>query len=367
MSKRDTITPLLGGAATYKEMLRDIGRAKQSILFANFCFREGKAMHMFGQALKQAAARGAKVYILADHYGSSDITKKTVHELKQAGVLWVWFRPFSLRAPWRYNLRLHKKILIVDGEIGYTGGVGVADFWLEPALQYPAPWRDTHFRITGLAVDKMTRSFAESWQLFSNTKLAISLSAKNSSAQNDILQVVSSKPGRARHTKAGLSYVELINRAKVAINITTAYFGPNQALTRALLGAAKRNVHIRLLVNGPHASHKIAHIAGRSQYAQLLRHGIEIYEYQPTKLHAKITTIDGELSSIGSANMNFRSFHHDEELNLVVRNTYLTKRLDDQFDSDLCEAKKINLESWEERPLFIKVAQIISSTGRYFF
>lgn len=352
------ISVLSTGTETYAAMLSDIRTAKTEIVWANFCFLPGTVFRQFEEALILKAKQGVKIYIIADWYGSSAIGEKRVTRLRKAGIDWVWFRPKRASKILSYNRRMHKKLLIIDQKLAYTGGVGVADFWLKANRGYPKTWRDTHFRITDVATARaLYNSAAASWNQFSDEPLP-ALSADRSA-----FAVLNSRPAKQHKlSPAGRQFIEALSRAKKRVRITTAYFGPSKALRDAIIEAARRGVKIELLLNGPHASHQVAWLAGQNYYDELLKAGVLIFEYQPTKIHAKLMTLDGKVVIFGSANWNFRSLYHDQECNVATHNERLCQVLDKQFDRDLKESIQIttvdHTQRWKQRA---------SSIGRYFF
>ncbi len=363
----NTITTLVNGEETYPAMLKAIHKAKTSIYFANFCVQKGKASDLFYQPLLNAARRGVKIYILLDAYGAEKTDPKHLSDMRTDHIDIAWFNPRQKLRPLRYNKRLHKKLLIVDNIIGFTGGIGIADLWLNGA-NYPAPWRDTHFQLKGPIVGEMAGSFIRSWNRFSTVQLPeqkpITAPAKEGTVP---MALVDTAPLSPTNRDLTTLYEELIRQAIHSIDISTAYFGPAARLRRSLVEAANRGVKIRILTNGPHPSHQVAMQAGRSYYMGLLRAGTEIYEYQPTKTHSKLIVIDGETSVLGSANLNSRSFRHDEEAIILAKSANLATTLTEQFEADLKKSKKINIKTWQYRPITEKAMQTLASGGRYFF
>lgn len=358
MSSRTEITILPGGSETYAGMFSDIRAAKHEIVYANFCFLPGRVFDQLSRLLIEAAQRGVKIHIIADWYGSSAVGERQVAKLRRAGVDWVWFRP-SRSHWWSYNRRMHKKLLIVDRRVAYTGGVGVADFWQRAVKGYPKAWRDTHFRITeSQTVKALYNGAASSWNRFSRDR-----PLEHLSVSRPRFPVTDSRPPR-RHapSPAGLQMVAALNQAKKSVRITTAYFGPSKLLRSALVQAAERGVAVELLLNGSHASHQVAWLAGQHYYGRFLKVGIRIYEYQPTKLHSKLMTIDGTTAIVGSANWNFRSLYHDQECNLTVNDAAFCRQLDRQFELDKRQSRPITEVNPTQR-----LRQRLSSIGRYFF
>lgn len=359
---------------TYPAIIKAIHQARSSIHWANFCFERGRVSKRLYPPLAAAARRGVAVRLLIDAYGSTDFNAAAINRWRQAGIEVVRFAPLQARRPWRYNHRLHKKLLIIDSTLGFTGGVGVGDFWSDPT-DFPRSWRDTHFMISGPTVAAMQHAFVQSWNRFGpqlrldDTKPVsgsrqISASPKRGEAIK--MAPINSLPRGRQMTAIGRTFVALIDSAQRDITLTTAYFGPNRTVRAALQRAVQRGVRVRILANGPYVTHETARDAGRHLYPRLLRAGIQLYEYQPTKIHAKILVVDSRLCCIGSANLNFRSFYHDEEFNLVVRSRELAEQLNRDFEHDLGSAHEIRLDRWQQ-PRSTKLRQAGLSLGRYFF
>lgn len=356
-----TLTVLNNANETYPAMIAALKCARKTIYFGNFCMTKGKAFKLFVPLLESAARRGVDVRLLLDGYGSANNDAAQLKNLRSAGVKITWFRPLNRRNLLKYNRRFHKKLLIIDAEMGFTGGIGVGIHWLDNP-HYPQPWRDTHFQVTGTIVSALAQSFVQSWNDWS----AEQMTAQAYTASNLITPVNSYRVAGGVMV-AGTSLLGLFNNARQSITITTAYFGPPVAAQKALFGAAARGVTVRILTNGPFGSHKTALAAGRHLYARFLAHNIRLYEYQPTKLHAKLFLIDGEAASIGSANLNTRSFYHDEEFNLIVRDQAFTRNLEKQFDDDLRHAIEIEPIVWAQRPRAERARQALLSSGRRYF
>lgn len=363
----ESYTILRDGRETYPVMIKAINSARHSILCANFCMVQGKVFQRFQTALIDAAERGVSVHLLLDAHGSKDTNPEDITALKQAGVRVVWFRPFKKLSPLQYNRRLHKKLLIVDDAIGFTGGIGVGDYWIANE-HYPKPWRDTHFGFRGQIVEDMVDAFAQSWHEMSS--IALPMEGKPAHLTEEITDITATNSptfGYNNLSTVGELILGHINAAEKSLNLTTAYFGPSKLLLEAILAAAKRGVTVRLLVNGPYTNHTSAAEAGRDHYSELLNAGIEVYEYQPTKMHAKILTYDGAVSCIGSANLNYRSFYHDEEFNLTVRDAEFAKKLNRQFENDLKSAKRITKRGLRLLPRKTKLRRKFYRLGRYFY
>ena len=363
----NTVQTLQEASQTHPAMLKAIRGAATSIRFANYCVDPGTTFDRFSRALTEAAGRGVCVQILLDAYGSHLCERKQVVALRDAGVEVVWRRQRTPSQLPHYNHGLHKKLLIIDNKIGFTGGVGVADFWLQATPGYPAAWRDTHFALTGPVVTALAAAFDQSWQDGGGQPLSSSDQGTVFSGNRTITPINSAALGWPKLAPAGEALLKLIAATKRELTITTAYFGPSRPVIRALQAAARRGVHIRILTNGPFGTHHSAIEAGRHRYGPLLAAGVHIYEYQPTKIHAKVVTSDGATAIIGSANLNFRSLYHDEEFSLLIRSPQLANQLDEQFERDLNHTAEINPATWSRRPLADRLRQTGASLARYIF
>ncbi len=364
----NTITTLVNAEQTYPAMLRAIHNAQSSIYFANFCVQKGKAADLFYQPLLHAARRGVTIAILLDAYGSKMADPKHLADLSADGIDVIWFNPKTKLHPLRYNKRMHKKLLVIDNKVGFTGGIGISDMWLEN-IHYPAPYRDTHFQIEGPIVDQVTNSFIQSWSRFSTTQLMKQeITQPRQKGKAVSLALIDTAPlGSPTPDTLTNIYCQLIEDAQNSIDISTPFFGPPAAIRRSLQKAAQKGIHIRILTNGPHAFHRIALNAGRSYFHRMLKDGVKLYEYQPTRTHSKIIVTDQQRSIIGSANLNMRSFRHDEEISIIADDSDLATTLTQQFEVDLINSKEIDLEFWQKRSQFDKVFQNLASLGRYFF
>lgn len=352
---------LIDGVEAYPSMIRAIESAKTSIYFATFIMIKGTPFSWFEPALIAAAQRGVEVRILLDAYGSRRDNFAQLDELERSGAKVTWFRRFRRDHPLQYNHRMHKKLLIVDSRVGFTGGIGVAEVWTG-YFRYPQPWRDTHFKLEGPVVAHLACSFAQSWNDWSEDKLVL-----NSVPTIPSFKAVNSSQPTRNVMPIAHELISLFGQARQNIRITTAYYGPPKYIRTALIGAAKRGVSIEILTNGPHATNKWAVASGRHLYGSLLAAGVRIYEYQPTNIHAKIFVIDDITVSIGSTNLNSRSMRTDEEFNLIIRDPALARKLNDQMDDDLKNAKEIELAKWSKRPVAERLNQGSSSFGRFFF
>ena len=345
----NSIEVLRNGDEIFPAMLSAIAAARHTVDFLTFIYWSGEVGQRFADALCERAAAGVRVRLLVDAVGSRLMDDDLLDQLTASDCELRQFRPLARLRPWEVNHRTHRKVVVIDEEVAFTGGVGIADNWKGNAAS-PDEWRDTHFRLQGPAVDGLRAAFLDNWletgsDLFDER---IDRFPQQEQRGKSVVQVVR---GAA---ETGLSDIStllrtLIRLAERRIRFTTAYFVPDDDLVELLCDARSKGVEVQILLPGPHTDKRFVQVAGETQYGRLVECGVEIWAYQPTMLHAKIVTVDGELCSVGSANLNRRSSAYDEEVNLVVFDRGLTTTLDDHFDEDLRVSKRVTKWSWERR------------------
>jgi cardiolipin synthase A/B len=295
--------------------------------------------------------------VLLDAWGANSIEKSLVEKMEGAGVRVRWFRPLARLHVSQANHRTHRKVLIVDETVGFTGGVGIADEWNGDARN-EHEWRDTHFRVRGPAVDGLRAAFVDNWietedELFEEN---VDRFPDQPQPGSTVVQSVrgASETGWNDITTLFLSLLQL---AQERVRIATAYFVPDTQLNDRLCETAQRGVEVAILLPGPHADKRFVQLAGESSYRRLLDRGIKIWRFQPSMLHAKIMTVDGVVANIGSANLNARSTELDEEINLVAFDPELVRVLDAQFDEDVGRSTEIVPGRWEDRSLWRRISE----------
>jgi len=290
-----------------------------------------------------------------------------IAEMDDAGVCVRWFRPLKRLRLGTVNHRTHRKVVIVDESVAFTGGVGIADEWRGDARNADE-WRDTHFRIRGPAVDGLRAAFLDNWietdqMLYEERVDRFPHQPKPGDA---VVQCVRGASETGWSDVATLLRT-LLHSARECIRITTAYFVPDHEITRLLCEASDRGVQVQILLPGPHADKRLVQVAGEEKYPELLDHDIELWNFQPAMLHAKIMTVDGVVANIGSANLNSRSIRCDEEVNVVALEPDLVRMLDEQFDEDLARSVQIKEFRWEHRNLGQRaVEQLVKPVRRWF-
>ena len=355
---------LVNGDEIFPAFLDTIASAKESIDLLTYVYWRGEIGGRIAEALSARAREGVEVNVLLDAVGSAKMGLDLIDEMRDAGVTVVRFRPPKAYAIRRLNNRTHRKLLIADGRVGLTGGVGIADEWTGDA-QDPDHWRDTHVRVRGPAVRGLQGAFAENWleatgDVLVGPKYLPELEPLDGGCT---MQVVRSSAG-VGDTNVEALYFLAIACARERLNLTAAYFAPRPAFVEALCDAAERGVEVRVLVPGEHIDKGLVRQAGRGVYDDLLECGVRIWEYCPTMLHAKTLTIDGCWTSIGSVNFDNRSFQLQDEVTLCVSCRRFAGALDEQFERDLARSEAIDLERWRSRSLRAKASERLLTLAR---
>ena len=348
---------LTNGIEILPAMRAAIDGARERIVFESYIFSDGEYGKRFAASLAAAARRGVRVYLLLDAIGAKDLGDENEALMKSAGVHIAWFNPV-----WHWqelNGRSHRKILVVDGTVGFTGGASIADHWAGNA-DSKDHWRDTHFRIEGPPVRFLEACFYENW--IESAGVVMPVLEEVSELAGDVgsggpvsVPVWSSPVGG--HGGVKKLYLLSLAAAKRTLDIQTPYFVMDGSTKWSLLQAAGRGVRIRMLVEGDLTDAKAVKHASRAGYEELLEAGIEIYEYQPTMMHAKVLMVDGAWTIVGSANFDNRSLELNDENNIGVADAAFAARLLTDFETDLTRASKLDLAAWRERPLMDRVRQ----------
>jgi cardiolipin synthase len=358
------IEVLLNGDETFPTMLRDIRAAKSTITFAQYLYEGGSIAGDIAQAFAERCRAGVKVNVLLDDYGAGSAPADIIDVMKQGGCEVEYFRRVDAAGilfPWkllRYDYRSHRRVLVIDGKIGFTGGYGISDAWTGDG-RTPDHWRDTNVRIEGPVVIFLQAAFAESW--LEATGIAIggeNYFPRLNPVGNITGQIVKSSPTGGSFQNYML-FLLSINSAKKSILITNPYFMPDDVMTEALVKAAGRGVSVQILLPGEIDS-QITYTASRSHYGPLLLGGVHIYEYKASLLHAKTIVVDGVWSTIGSTNFDNRSFALNQEINLTIYNPEVAQRLERIFADDLKYSEPISYEQWQSRSLFERVMEIFA-------
>jgi cardiolipin synthase len=358
ISTGDTIELLINGDRIFPAFLDTIRSAERSLNLLTYVYWRGDIAREVADALCEKAREGVEVNVLLDWVGTLKMDDAIVDELRECGANVAKFRPLKPYALRRLDNRTHRKLLIADGRVGMTGGVGIADEWTGNA-QDPDHWRDTHVRVRGPVVRGLQGAFIENWLEATGTVLVGEDHLPDIEEQTDApaaMQVVRSQAGVGDTNVEALMFLA-IAAARETLDLTAAYFAPRPAFTAALCDAAGRGVRVRVLVPGAEGDKQLVRAAGRESYADLLECDVEVYEYCPTMLHAKSLVVDGAWSSVGSVNFDNRSFQLQDEATLCVQDTGFAAELTAQFERDLERSERIDPGRWEDRSARHRVAE----------
>jgi cardiolipin synthase len=358
---------LRNGDEIFPAMLESIERARNTVDLLTFVYWEGRIGREFAHALAARARDGVRVRVLLDAFGARPIERTLLGLMEAAGVNVRWFRPLSRLRPWEVNHRTHRKVMIVDEETGFTGGVGIADEWLGNA-ENASQWRDTHFRLRGPAVDGLRAAFLDNW-IEADTELfdeQVDRFPEQPRAGSAVVQCVrgASETGDSDIYTLFRTLCELAERR---VRLATAYFVPDHEMVERLSAAVDRGVEVDVLLPGPHADKRFVQMASEATYTALLDAGVRIWTFQPSMLHTKIMTVDGLVSNVGSANLNARSTKLDEEINFVAIDQDLTRILDQQYDEDLARSVRMESGRWARRSPVQRVLESAVEPLKRFF
>jgi cardiolipin synthase A/B len=351
---------LLNGQEIFPAKLAAIRSARRTINYAQYVFESGKPAEQIAAALAERCRAGIQVNVLLDAVGALAMPAELRTEMTEAGCRVETFRPLRPFTIDRFNHRNHRRILVVDGVLGVTGGSGISAKWSGNGKQ-AGHWRDTDVRIEGPVVEQLQGAFAENW--LEATGVAIGGAAyfprRRLDYKGDIdAQVVRSSPAGGSSAMYTV-FLLALSSAQRSIHITNPYFVPDEKMMSALLDAAQRGVKVKLLIPGA-IDHNLVRQASRSAFGRLLKGGVLIYEYRPALLHAKTMVIDGIWSTIGSTNLDHRSFALNEELNVVVYDSDVAGRLEEVFQQDLANSRQVTYGDWRDRGLTSRFLELLS-------
>jgi len=344
----NALVPLRNGDAIFAGMLKAIRAAEHTVDMMTFVYWKGDIAREFAQALAERARAGVRVRLLLDGFGSRLIETEQLDAMEQAGVDVAWFRRPLRLSPLKQNHRCHRKVLVVDEEVAFTGGVGIAEEWCGDA-RGPGEWRDTHVEVRGPAVDGVAAAFAQNWAECHDKLFDDRDRFTEHRPQGDaIVQVVRGSASFGWQDMQTLIRV-MIESAEERFRLATAYFSPDAYFIELLCAAARRGVEVEIVLPGPHTDKRVCQLAGQHFYEDLLACGVKIYQYQPTMMHAKVITVDRIATLIGSTNFNRRSLDHDEEVMLAVLDQAFTATLDEHFAADVEVSELIKPGRWKRR------------------
>jgi cardiolipin synthase A/B len=352
------IIALNNGAEIFPSMLKAIRNAKHTILFETYIYWSGEIGIQLADALAERARSGVKVNVLIDWVGSLKMDGDLLDRIQQAGAIVHRFRPLRWYNLGRLNNRTHRKLLVIDGQHAFTGGVGIADQWKGNA-EDEKHWRDIHFEVLGPVAAHFVAAFNDNWIKATGEVLNGHEYFPALSRQGEInAQLFLSSPsggGESMH----LMYLMAIAAAEKTIDLQAAYFVPDELSIAALITARRRNVRVRVIVPGRHIDSETVRIASKGNWGDLLREGVEIYEYQPTMMHNKMLIVDTFMVSVGSTNFDLRSFRLNDEASLNLYNIDFATAMTQIFDADIARTEQYSYERWLRRPLKQKLMEKI--------
>jgi cardiolipin synthase len=356
MSKGNRVTILKNGIEIFPAMLLAIRNARKTINLEFYIYWDGEIGRKFAEALAERARAGVEVKVILDAVGSAQMSRSLIDFLLRNGVDVEWYHPIRWYTLSRVNHRTHRKLLIVDGRIGFSGGVGIADDWLGDA-DARNHWRDTVARVEGPVVTQMQFAFMDNW-VKSRGELLTGLDyfPSNDAAGPHLTQVLKSSPAEGSSTVKLLYIISIVSAVK-SIYISNAYFVPDKDTSRALEGAVRRGVDVRVIVPGEFNDVPIVRQASRWHYEQMLRRGIRIFEYLPTMMHAKTMVVDGAWTTIGSSNFDERSFRLNDEVNVNVFDDGIAAQMESMFVDDLARSEEVTLRKWFRRGIMDKAKE----------
>jgi cardiolipin synthase len=351
------VTVLRNGCEIFPAMLDAIRGAEHTIDFLTFVYWRGQIGTDMAEALCLRAKAGVRVRVLLDAWGSRPIERILVDNMIEAGVQLRWFRPLRRLRFGEINHRTHRKVLVVDESVAFTGGVGISDLWNGDARN-EFEWRDTHFKVEGPAVDGLRAAFLDNWVEADRTifdekfdRFPIQCASGKS-----VIQCVRGASATGGSDLASVVRT-LLQLAQRQLRVTTAYFVPDDDLTARLCDAATRGVQVQILLPGPFADKRFVQLAAEVDYEDLIDSGVELWNFQPSMMHAKTMTVDGHVANVGSANFNNRSLNFDEEINMVIFDPSVVLTLDRHFETDLERSVQIDPRRWKRRSRIQRVKE----------
>lgn len=347
------------GVEFFPAMLKDIRSAKVSINLESYIFRDSRIGQKFVEALAARAKAGVKVHVLADRLGSRH-SDKVATELRAAGVRFHYFRPVRWRTLDRLNNRTHRKLMIVDGRIGWTGGFGIDDLWSGNAGSGDVK-RDMMFRILGPVVARMQGLFGNNWVTTTGHLLTGEAYYPPLSAQGHMSVQLQASAPRGGRRNVELMFLLAIRGARSSIDLEAAYFVPDNLMHKALLDALKRGVHVRIIMPGPYVDSSITLDASQAMWGDYLAAGADIYRFQPAMLHSKLMIVDHALVIGGSSNFDYRSFDLNDESDLMIYDHDFARHMSEVFDQDLAQSRPVSLQDWKQRSSTRKLVDKLSS------
>jgi cardiolipin synthase len=358
---------LRNGDRIFPAMLAAIDGAERSVDLMTYVYWKGEIATRFADALSAAAGRGVRVRLLIDAVGGLQIERGLVDRMDEAGVHVEWFRKPWLNSPLKQNHRCHRKVLVVDEEVAFTGGVGIAEEWCGDARN-PNEWRDTHVEVRGPAVDGLRAAFVQNWaesgrELYDEADTFPKLQDQPGSTVAQVVRGSASIGWDDLQT----TFRVMLDTATERLSLATAYFAPDEFFLERLCAAARRGVQVDVLLPGPGADKRVCQLASEAAYDRLTSCGVHVWNFQPSMMHAKVMVVDGIAAVVGSSNFNRRSLDHDEEVVVVLLDDEVAGVLQADFDADLERSEQIDLTRWRNRSRRQKALEFATTPLRRFF
>lgn len=355
----NTITLLRNGDEIFPAMLQAIGKAERSIEFETFIYWSGEIAKAFCEAFCERARAGVTIRVLLDSAGCLYMSKELEERMIEAGVEVRWFRPLSTWRFWRTDKRTHRKLLVIDGQTAFTGGVGIADEWLGDARN-PDEWRETHLRMVGPAVQQCSSTFYQNWNEAGEWTWLDRLPETPRAQPDGVPVQVLRASSTVGWTDMATLLHAMVSVARKSIMFTTAYFVPDPRFIELLERAARSGIDVRLLVPGKHCDSRLSQLAGHVDVERLLEAGVRMWQFQGSMLHAKVGVVDGVLSCVGSTNLNHRSLSKDEECCAIMLSPRIGATLERHFEEDTQRSEAFSLERWRKRNVWLRIGERLS-------
>ncbi len=349
-----SIQTLVNGDEIFPAMLGAIEGARQTIHFETYIYWDGEIAERFAEALSAKAREGVEVRIIIDAVGGAPMDERLIERMETAGATVVRFRPLRWYTLDRWNHRTHRKILVVDGIAGFTGGVGIGDEWTGDARN-PDEWRDNHYRMQGPAVAGLQSAFAENWLEATSEVLKGERYFPEIDPDGGVATQPMKTSARSGSESAHLAVLMALASAERHVRISMAYFVPNQLAIDQFLQLRERGVEVEIVLPGEHQDVTMVRHASRQAWGPLLEAGVRIHEYGPTMYHTKVLIVDEGFASIGSVNFDERSFRLNDEMNVNVYDPGFVRTQIDIFEADLALSREVTFAEWQARPLREKV------------
>ncbi|WP_136253893.1 phospholipase D-like domain-containing protein [Onishia niordana] len=338
---------LRNGVEIFPAMLKAIEAAEESIDVVTYVYWTGEIARRFADTLARKAREGLRVRVVLDAVGTQQMSDELVTQMREAGAEVRLFRPIRLPRPWQADKRTHRKILVCDDRLGFIGGVGIAEEW-EGDARTPDEWRETHLRVSGSAVIGLHSAFLDNWNECGAWQWQPIRQAPPVHEEGVLVQCVRAS-STIGWTESAAMLRSLVAVSHVRLRIVTAYFAPDDALVEQMVSALERGVEVELLVPGRYNDSRLSQLAGQPSIERLLDAGAKVWVFLPTMLHAKVITVDGRLSCVGSVNVNHRSMGKDEECCALMLSDAVTATLDGQFDDDCQRAQYMDADTFRQR------------------